>query len=397
MPTTPSSPPTQGGASVAGLRVRAVTTPGEIEQLRPCWEALNWHPNVQIDYFTEINEHWKNISSPYILVLERDGKPQCFLIGRITNQPFKCNLGYKSVSLGRVRQLTILYGGVLGCDNLNYAQFMMGELNRMLKSREVDVVFFNLLDTASHLFSIATQSPGFFVRDHLVTTQLHWKVGLPATLAEFLQRLNKKHRYWLKRLEKQLDKEFPGQVSFRSLTDNNQREELMKDVECVARKTYQRRLGAEINNVADNALEEKMRWERVYVIYLASRPCAFWMGRFYKGTFYSDATGYDPEYRKHELGTVVFMRMIDCLCREGVETIDFGLGDALYKQRFGNKSWSEAGVKLFSPSGRGVMLNLARTSLDGSALCLQNLLERVHLKQRLKTFWRKRLQGDEKP
>lgn len=386
-----SSPLNQGKASVARLQVRAVTTPDEIERLRPCWEALNWHPNVQIDFFCEINKLWKNLASPHILVLERDGKPQGLLVGRITTQAFKCNLGYKSVSLGQVRQLTILYGGVLGCDDLSCAQLMIGELNRMLENREVDAVFFNLLDTASHLFRIATRNPGFFVRDHLVTPQLHWKVGLPATLTGFLQRLNKKHRYWLKRLEKQLDKEFPGRVSFRSLTDGHQRKEMMNDVECVARKTYQRRLGVEVNNVADDALEEKMRWERVYVIYIANRPCAFWMGRLYKGTFYSDATGYDPEYRKHELGTVVFMRMIDRLCREGVETIDFGLGDALYKQRFGDQSWSEAGVRIFSPSRHGVMINLARTSLEGSALCLKFLLDCVHLKQRLKAFWRKRL------
>ena len=376
--------------------VRAATTTDEIEELRPYWQAIDWFPNAQIDYFSEINKIWEDRLTPYILVLERDGNLSGMLIGRIGIMPFKCNIGYKSVSLGKVKQFTILYGGVLGCDDERHAQAMILEIKRMLAQREVEVVNFNLLDTASHIFKLATREPGIFVRDHLTAPQLHWRVKLPSTAIEFLQRLNKKHRYWLNRLERQLEKDFPGQVAFRSLTDGCPLKDIMHDVESVSQKTYQRKLGAQVNNIADDVLEEKLRWSRVYVIYLANSPSAFWMGRLYKEVFYSDATGYDPEFRKHELGTVVFMRMIDCLCREGVKTIDFGLGDALYKQRFGDQSWNEASVKIFAPRLSGLVLNLARTAIDGTALSLQRLLERVHLKQRFKTFWRKRLKGDGK-
>ena len=115
------------------------------------------------------------------------------------------------------------------------------------------------------------------------------------------------------------------------------------------------------------------------------------MGTLFKGVFYSGFTGYDPEYRKYELGTLMFMKMVEQLCSEKVETIDYGLGDALYKQRFGDQCWPEASVRIFSPSLRGIMLNAAQTCIETPALWLQLLLKRANLQQRLKTLWRRRL------
>ena len=85
------------------------------------------------------------------------------------------------------------------------------------------------------------------------------------------------------------------------------------------------------------------------------------------------------------------MRMVDELVREGIKKLDFGLGDAHYKQRFGNRSWREATIRLFAPSAKGLtfrsMLGLFGT-LDGAA---RRLLQRTGFLDRLKTGWRTRL------
>jgi len=366
-----------------------------MEFLRPFWEDCNWHPNVQMDLFGLVNDATGNLATPHLLVLERGGIPNGLVVGRKVRQDFRCRIGYKTFALGKVRELSILHGGVLGSAGQEEAGAVLGELTRILKHREMDLVSFNHLDTRSALFSLATRKPGVLCRDHLVTPQLHWKTQLPATPGEFLQRLNKKHRYWLRRLEKLIEKDFSGLVAFRSFADSQRLHEMMKDMECVACKTYQRRLGSGFWNNAEYArrlaLEAEKGWLRAYVLYLGNRPCAFWVGRLYKNVFYSDFTGYDPEYRKYELGTLVFMKMVEELCREHAEAIDYGLGDALYKHRFGDQSWNEASVTILSPSVRGMMLNVVRTSIEAPTLCLRWFLSRVNLQQRLKTFWRRRL------
>jgi CelD/BcsL family acetyltransferase involved in cellulose biosynthesis len=81
--------------------------------------------------------------------------------------------------------------------------------------------------------------------------------------------------------------------------------------------------------------------------------------------------------------------MNDELAREGVRKLDFGIGDALYKQRFGDQSWREETVWLFAPTAKGIVLrSILRLSimLDSAA---RRILQRVRLVNRLKTIWRR--------
>jgi hypothetical protein len=390
-----STVPSPATALQNGYSVRVLDTAPEMEGVRPFWESQNWNPNAQMDFYGLINEVRGNVLKPYVMVLEHDGEPSALMVGRIVRQDFSCQFGYKTVRLGQVRALRIAYGGVLGCDGQACAEAVLNELCRMLGRREVDLVTFSHLNTGSDLFQLVSRRPGVSCRDHLVAPQLHWKTKLPATPVEFVQRLNKKHRYWLRRLEKQLEKDFPGRVSFRSFASGQQLGELLNDMETIAGKTYQRGLGAGFRNDAEHArrfeFEARKNWLRAYVLYLDNRPSAFWAGTLYKSVFYSAYTGYDPGFRKYELGTLVFVNMVEQLCAERVEAIDYGLGDALYKQRFGDQSWQEASVRIFAPSFRAMALNVVQTSLEMPALWLKSLLERAHLQQRIKTLWRRRL------
>jgi CelD/BcsL family acetyltransferase involved in cellulose biosynthesis len=142
------------------------------------------------------------------------------------------------------------------------------------------------------------------------------------------------------------------------------------------------------------ALGRRENWLRGMVLHINDKPCAFWIGSVYKQVFHSEATGYDPAYRKYELGTVVFLKLVEDLCAEKAEAIDFGLGDALYKRRFGDESWQEGSVRIFASSFKGTRLNLLRTVLEGSALATRRLAQRIGIEQRLKTLWRKKLAGD---
>ena len=375
--------------------IQVASTDEEMQRLTPAWEQLTLYPNAQVDFFRLINSLKDSVIRPYVISVSKAGQTCVIAVARIVEQDLTCSIGYKTLSCGKVRQLDVIHGGLLGNYNDVLAGILVRECLAVLKRGEADVVFLSSIDAAGNVFKTALREPSFLCRDRAIRTQLHWEANLPETLEEFLKRLNKKHRYWLRRLERTLNTDFPGRIIYKRFADYEDIEALIDDLEYIAQTTYQRGLGAGFikndENIRRLTFGQEQGWLRVVVLHLDRRPRAFWMGSVYRKVFHSEATGYDPAFRKYELGTLVFLKMAESLCMEGVKAIDFGLGDALYKKRFGDKHWEEGNVWIFSPSFRGVILNLTRTLLEGSVFRARQLITRLGFEQRMKTLWRRRI------
>ncbi len=104
----------------------------------------------------------------------------------------------------------------------------------------------------------------------------HWKMSLPESLEELLEkRMNKKHRYWAKRTMRMLDKDFPGAVRYHCFSAPNEMGQLFEDAVKVARKTYQWGLGVGFQDNEEQrkrlALEATNGWLRGHVLYFEKR------------------------------------------------------------------------------------------------------------------------------
>ena len=67
-------------------------------------------------------------------------------------------------------------------------------------------------------------------------------------------------------------------------------------------------------------------------------------------------------YAKYSPGTYLLTHVMEDLCRDGVAAIDFGIGEALYKQRFGRATWQETEVYLYAPTWRGMRVKAIRAA-----------------------------------
>jgi hypothetical protein len=76
-------------------------------------------------------------------------------------------------------------------------------------------------------------------------------------------------------------------------------------------------------------------------------------------------------------------------CR--VTDIDWGHGDAEYKEMLGNQSWEEATISIFAPTVRGVSLNALRSPVILFDRYARRVLERTRLLPRIKKAWRNRV------
>ncbi len=205
--------------------------------------------------------------------------------------------------------------------------------------------------------------------------------------------MNKKHRYWAKRTMRVLEKDFPAGVRHTCFSQPGDVDKLFADTVAVAKLTYQWGLGVGFQDNVEN--RQRLRqaaekgWLRGYVLYLKDEPMAFWICTVYQDTVHLDFTGFNPNYRKYEVGTALFLHMVGEQGAQGLKQLDFGLGTAAYKERFGDAKTEETIMRAFAFSARGVFLNALEFLTRGPAELVRSLLLRLSLEAKVKKMWRK--------
>jgi CelD/BcsL family acetyltransferase involved in cellulose biosynthesis len=225
---------------------------------------------------------------------------------------------------------------------------------------------------------------------------VHRRLVLPPTYDDFLARRDAKSRYNLKRLCTNLEKTYGDRLEVAVLSGPDAFDRIFDDLEQVAAKTYQRGLGAGFADTAERRAYVRValaRGEfRAWVLSLDGVPIAFWQGIARRRTFVLSNAGYDPTYGRLGVGTYVQLRMFNDLIEDpGVESVDFGWGDAEYKARFGTESWLEHDVLVFAPSFKGVRVRVLRGAIREIDELARGAAARLGISNRIKRAWRGRL------
>lgn len=376
--------------------VRVFRSAAEIEQIRDAWMAWQHHPNSDIDFYLMIQASKGDSLKPYIAVLYRDSKPEAILVGRIEDSSIDIRLGYFRLFAPKVRILNIVYEGGLGNLSETNAAAMIGDILLALDRGEADLAIFRYLHVDSPAYRVATQLPGLLQRDHCLSSQAHRRMTLPSSVEAFRSRFSGKVRKNHKWQAAKLLREHNGDVRVQGFRHPSELEQLFRDAETVACKTYQRGLGV---GFEDNpAMRRRLDFEAArgsllaYILYVAGRPTAFWIGSVYKHTYFSSFMGYDPSLAQYSPGTYLLLEVIESFCTDNsnCQAVDFGLGDAAYKSLLGDSVWQEASVYVFGSTAKGLAINALRTPvilIDG---WLKKGLDRVKFLGRVKRFWRQR-------
>jgi hypothetical protein len=384
----------------AEARVRVIWSRSEIEDIRTVWMSMQTHPNSDIDCYTTLLESgsgkaWK----AYILIVYRGNIPQAMLIGRLENTRLTVKIGYAGVLKPRVRALVFIYGGLLGKASPENCELLLRQVVESLRKDVADIAFFNHLRADSGLYKVLKILPGFITRDHCPSVQGHRSIILPEGDDDFWKALSsklKKNQRW-----KKLLREHSNNVSIHCFQKVSDLDQMVNDIEQVAKTTYQRALGVGFSDDAEMhalfCLKARNGWLRAFVLYVDDRPCAFWVGTIYQGTLHSDQMGYDPEFRAYSPGMYLVMRAIEGFrtseTEREIESVDFGLGDAEYKAALGNVGWEDASIYLFSSHARGLILNAIRTPILLLDKAARTILRKTQLLQQVKRAWRHRAQA----
>jgi len=374
------------------MHIRELRNPDEILALRPAWAQLQHHPNSDLDHFLTVCTRMDGVLSPCVLVVEEGGQILAIAAGRLEQRRFAVRLGYLNLARIPARTLCIVQAGLLGRWDAVVSAAFHQAVSLLLRKRRFEAVTWDELpetsavrETLRHCrLTLGARRPRW---------NPHWSMKLGRAPGFLLAGMKSKHRSWIKRKFRDLETAFPEGLRWEWLASAGDVSQLSESIETIARQTYQHGLNAGFcNNPLQRerlALHSRRGQLRVMILWLHNVPQAFWLGIVYQDTFHSEATGYVPALRDFEVGTLMFVQMTDELAREGVASIDFGLGDAFYKQRFGDSQWFEAGVTRFTPGMKGFFIWLAlstASALDGIA---RRLVAKFGQMDRIKRLWRR--------
>jgi hypothetical protein len=310
-------------------------------------------------------------------------------------------VGYLKMPLLRRRALILIHGGAIGQLGPREADLIIARINQFLADGGADVVVFSSLSEGSPLFASIRAMGRRVLGVAKPRWAKHWELTLPSQPGCLLQAMKSKHRSWIRRKARDLEAAFPARIDWRWHAQVDDLAPISRQIEEVAARTYQRGLDAGFkDNVFHRerlALFARQGRLRIMILEIDRRPAAFWFGIVYRGVFHSEATGFLPELSEYEIGTQVFISLVDELVRESVVRFDFGLGDAPYKQRFGDLSWRENTVWLFGSAWRGAALRTYLGTCEALDHALRAFVQRIGVADRLKQAWRRRLAHPENP
>jgi CelD/BcsL family acetyltransferase involved in cellulose biosynthesis len=389
------------------MRIRVIRDFAGIEEIREVWSAWHNHPNSDIDFYLTVLRSMPGEVSPHIIVLYRGETPRALLVGRREKGQIDLKFGYKTLLRPKARILTFIYKGLLGDASEENTKALVQEVIDSLKRNEADAAMLGHARLLSPLSELGASLPSFLCRDHgtSATATMHRCMTLPEGMDAVYAGLSSKSRKTLKTKMKKFAGDFPGQASMRTFRREADFEEMMRDIEQIAAKTYQRGLGVGFDTSATMRerlhLEIAKGWLRAFVLYIDDKPCAFWIGKLYQKSFCSDSMGYDPAYSKHSPGIYLIMQVVEYFCGEKSEDraqqIDFGFGDAQYKTVLANQEWQESSIYIFARSWKGIGINLLRMPTAWVNHKAQELLGKASLLVKVKRMWRDRIMKPEQP
>jgi CelD/BcsL family acetyltransferase involved in cellulose biosynthesis len=389
----PASVPALESPSLSGLEggachVRVARSVGEVEALRPDWTALLGDSlHTDPDYFLwSLGE--PHVVGPHVLVVERHGVVEGIVAARIVNAALPCKLGQKTVYSPRARSLSIVREGWIGRADAFTAEVILDELTAALDRGEADVLLFRQLEQDSVLHRAAMARASFSTRrQHAARTNVHWLVGLQPTLEGYLETVSASTRKSVRRTTSRLESVYGDRLSINVYEGGGDLDGLLAEVESVAARTYQRRLG--VGYVGDRRQRERLAfldaqgWLRGYVLRLDGRPVAFELGELYHGRFHALAGAYDPAHAQDRVGAYLLLKAFEDLGAAGASLFDFGFGDAPYKAKLAQYRLEEGDVVMYARRFRPIWIKFARTAMLELTSAVTGALRRLALLERL--------------
>lgn len=194
----------------------------------------------------------------------------------------------------------------------------------------------------------------------------------------------KKFRYKVRKLCKHVGSDKP----MRQYRTAEEFREFYRHMVAVSQLGYQHKLLG--IGLTEERLELWLRGQvRGYLLFHGDKPIAYIAGRERDGIFYDELIGYDPAYRDFSPGNILqYLVLESVFADKDLALWDFMEGEGLHKAIFGNLAQPCADLYFFPPRPKSMALFTSQAGLHFASRGAVGVLERFHLKDRVKKFLR---------
>ncbi|MDD5327560.1 MAG: GNAT family N-acetyltransferase [Phycisphaerae bacterium] len=386
-----------------GLEVVIARSFREIENIRPSWEEMQSSesypvPNTDPKRYLSILEVNSEQMQPYIMLVKQNGRPSAMVIARLEKHVVEIKLGYKTLLSPELKCLTVVYEGILGKIDPDTIRIVQQEFKNILHRGEVDIIFFNHLRTDSLVYQLATKSANFLCRSHFLKVESHWETHIPDSIEAFYNTIPSKYKREWRRCLRKLEEECGGSVEVTCYREPKDIAYITNVASKISALTYKNALnvGFVDNPQTRSMLTQAARdgWLRAYILYAGGEPCAFEFGICYGDAFIPEYMGFDTKWSSFGPGALLWVKVIEDICIDSaINVLDYGFGDADYKEKLGTKSRPEASVYIFAPRLYPVFINMLQSLLTGLFSGLGYVVNKIALTGWVKRRWRNLLQN----
>lgn len=375
----------------SGFTVTVARSVDDVLALRDLWLD---GPNIAtgIDFFLTVVRERGRDARPHVVVVSEHGEVVALLVARMEQLPVRCRIGYWTVVQPTLKTIVVAHGGFVG--DVRAAPNAMESLRDSVSAREAEAIFIPSLRIDSPLHRAAADVRGLR-RQRGIQPSVHHALELPPSFEQFLAGRSAKSRGTLRRYAKRLETDFADSLRLERHGEPADIDETIHALREISAKSYQSGIGVGFEGTALERSLMRTTMEQgqfeAHVLYIADTPVAFWQG-YVDGTVYRTGyTGFDPAYGEYRVGTYVLLRLIEACCENpAVSSIDFGVGAADYKERFGTTSWLDIDMFFYGPGLRPAMVAVARAVTSEANNILVALARRLESMRKLKRWWRRR-------
>lgn len=332
-------------------------TEEDARELLQSWECTDHgemprSTDAAASFFLPFLQARSGFNTPHVALWRDGGKPDGILVGRRSVGRPSLTLGPLNIPMPRLRTLDITYGG-LEARSATTAAKQATYLRQLLAADDLDCISIHHLPEGTEIAKLL-QSGLRWRGDGGPVFTGHWFSGLNDRDGQPVHANSSKTRRNFRRKDRKFDDTFNGEVEVRELRSTDEVETLLATAAGIGARSYQAGIGV---GVRDNP-----RWRAILSILAASgdlrgylldaggESVAYAVGSVCGDTCTLMATSFLPEHRQVAPGTYLVRRVIERLQQEQLRWLDFGFGEAPYKELHGTLHRRDMTLHLFANS-----------------------------------------------
>jgi hypothetical protein len=335
-------------------------------------------------------------SKPKIVLFKKLQTPIALIVGWINQEYIVTNwFGYFKLHSPQLNCFEIENNGVITDGSQEAEQVVCDFFKSQLKNREIELFSFNHFSSQNPLWSELISTKRVCSKP-IYKNSVNWITTLRNSRTGKLNNVHsKKTLQKLSRKANKFKKSFDNDLEIKSFNTKNEINSFICNAEVISKHSYQYSINIGVSNNLywKNFLASLADGDylKAYILFVKNEPVAYIMGAKYSNVLFLFATAFNSKFGNYSPGEYLRHELIGNFIEQGIDIIDYGYGDAIYKQRCGTENIREASIRIYGNGVRAFYSKIIDRFLTQFSNSLIYTLKNFVLFNKIKNLWRNKL------